>query len=312
MKKFKLSAVILSILSLGVACNGFACASKEPEEMSTFCEYEPIADLENACNSESDNNLRLLLNKLKNVTSKKLPRTVIDFIFICDSEKNSGPFLDFLSSEVVRLIKEGKITESQYMFEVYNIAVEKVIKKVPYSGFGVIEVPKFSKDKPKDELKDKSIDKPKDKLKDKSIDKPKDELKDKSIDKLKDELKDKPEDKSIDKLKDESKNELKDKPKDELKDESEDEPIVDLENACESENDKTLKFLINELKSVVSSDFPSNVNDFVALSSDEERSGEFISYLYSEFTRLMDEEKIEEAGYMYQVYDIALYNALYK
>lgn len=243
MKKFKLSAIIAPILSLGVACNGFVCASKELAEMPEFSECEPIADLENACNSEEDKTLRFLLNELKGVTSDKFPRTVIDFMFICSSEKNADPFLDYLESEVTRLFTEGKTIEAQYMTKVHHIAAEKVIKKFPYSAFGIEKMPEFFRIEPIDDLEDS---------------------------------------------------------------------LGSEEDAFESEEDKTLKFLINELKGVTSSKFPRSVKDFVALCSDEEHSGEFISYLYSESMRLFKENKIEEAGYMQQVYEIALYNALYK
>lgn len=276
MKKFKLSAVIASILSLGVVCNSFAFASKEGEEIPAFYEDDPIADLKNSCKSEEDKKLQSLLDKLKNVTSVKLPDNVLDFNFICLSKKHSVPFLNCLFNEKMKLLNEGKIFEVNDMNQVYHIASTRVIENLIYiaaskmvSSFKEEEkILKFNKDEDKDTDKDTDIDK------DESIVDTKNSCEyedDKTLQYLLEEL---------DKL---------------------------------GEFERLREFGVrNKLRIFAESRCSNMIDDFVSLCNDEEHSGEFLKFLYDEMMKLYNEKKVEAAGYMQQIYEAALYNTLYK
>ena len=147
MKKFKLSAVIASILSLGVVCNSFAFASKEGEEIPVFYEDDPIADLKNSCEYEDDKTLRYILEELDKLgeferlrefgVRKKLrifsksgsSSIVDDFVSLCNDEEHSGEFLKFLYDEMMKLYNEEKFEAAGYMQQIYEAALYNTLYK---------------------------------------------------------------------------------------------------------------------------------------------------------------------------------------
>lgn len=136
MKKFKLSALVVSILSLGIACNGFAFASEESLEIPDFNESPFYSGfVENATEPEEKINLlesdsidsinwkeemflsqygeilNSILNDLKDIISGWLPKTAQEFASLVFG-KDADQFLTYLDSMIVGLVEEGKLDEA--------------------------------------------------------------------------------------------------------------------------------------------------------------------------------------------------------
>ena len=143
MKKFKLSALVIPILSLGLACNGFVFASEESSEIIDFYENPYVTGfVGNATESEDSSGifepdsinwreeiflsqygetLSFLLNDLRNTISDWLPETAEEFTSLIFGE-NAEQFLKHLDSMVVELVKEEKLDEAGVMSEVCAMA----------------------------------------------------------------------------------------------------------------------------------------------------------------------------------------------
>lgn len=153
MKKFKSSAVVAQILSLGIVFGGFACATKEntceSPEKPVVASFEDQNDqtfnleefeindyiLEEAKNvnlredvflSKHGKILDSLLDELEGIDLvEDFPQNVEDFADLLFS-RNSEEFLNDLKSEVSVLSKENQIHEATVMLKMYLISREAV------------------------------------------------------------------------------------------------------------------------------------------------------------------------------------------